>query len=160
MTCPSLLVLKNNTVVSRPSQGWHSGCSLLLLAICYAAIGSCKCLFVCFLLHSSCKSFLPCSGCDLWLIRGLVKITLKGMGSTNLLVKQPVSHLFIRAGRSPLGNHSSVPLNSHPHCLWHSSGGGVLISGVGWLIVCLQRPGLAKGGAEGTLLPCVQTLSF
>lgn len=111
---PASWFWKTTLWCAKPSQGWRSGCCRLLLAISYAAIGSCK-WFVCFFLCSSCKSFLSCSWCDLWPIRGLVKITLKGMGSANLLVKQPVSHSFMRAGRNTAGNHSSVP-NSHPHC--------------------------------------------
>jgi len=92
-----------------------------------------------------------------------VKITLKGMESTNLLVKQSVSHLFIRAGRNTPGNHSSVAVNSHPVPTACGTAMVFIIlfsSGVGRLIVCLRRPGLAEGGAEDTLPPCVHTLSL
>lgn len=119
-------------------------------------------MFVCFSLHSLCKSFLLCSGCDLWLIRGLAKITLKGVGSTNLLVIQPVSHLFTRAGRNTPGNHSSVPLNSLPTDRAIAVELIVLHScSTGWLMAFLQTPGPARGGAEGgCFAPCVQTLSL
>lgn len=36
----------------------------------------------------------------------------------------------------------------------------LLSPGMGWPIVSLQIPGPAKGGAGGTLPPCVQTPSF
>lgn len=119
-------------------------------------------MFVCFSLHSLCKSFLPCSGCDLWLIRGLAKITLKGMGSTNLLVIQPVSHLFTRAGRNTPGNHSSVPLNSLP------TARAIAVELVDCVVLLQHRMAdgvpantwASKRRSRGCIAACVQTLSL
>lgn len=82
------------------------------------------------------------------------------MGSTDVLVIQPVSHLFTRAERNTPGNHSSVPLNSLPTA--HAIAVELIVlhsCSAGWLMALLQTPGLAKGGAEaGCIAPCVQTL--
>lgn len=153
--CPSLLLLKNSTVSLKIISG-------VTLAVLFGYLQSVLLLqeavnglFVCFFLHSLRKSFLPCSGYDLCLVRELAKITLKEMGSTNFLVKQPISHLFIRAGRNTRGNHSSVPLNSLPCCLWHGSGAGPIVpSSIGQLIAFLKDLGQQKEEQRLCYHPC------
>lgn len=55
-----------------------------------------------------------------------------------------------------LGLLTSVPRARGTAVVWIA----LLSSGMGWPIVCLQIPGPAKGGAGGTLPPCVQTPSL
>lgn len=138
-------------MVSKPSQEWHSGCSFLLLAICPVAIGSCK-WFVCLLLflHSSCKSFLPFSGCELWLVGGWWKSPWKGWE-----VSISVGRLSLKAGRNTCGNHSSGPLDGCPPCLWLSTGVDCVALPWHGTADCVPvNPQASKGRSRG----CIATL--
>ena len=99
-----------------------------------------------------------------------MKITLKGIGSTNLLVKQPVSHLYNTHTYMHIYTDTYITLLEITALFLLTvvpTASGIvtllivlLFSGMQWPIVCLQRPGLARGRAEGTLPPLVQTLSL
>lgn len=142
MICPSLLALKNGL---QTISGWHSGCSFLLLAICPVAIGSCK-WFVCLLLflHSSCKYFLPFSGCELWLLGGQWKSAWKGW-EVSICCKSFIYKVWEK--------------HSWKSQLWAS---WVLPFFCGVDCIALPWHGMApyKGRSRGTLPPCVQTPSL